>query len=174
MAALIQGNRETTRFESLGRLEAYSGSSGKGQTYPQGPATKANEALQQIHALWVGNRQTIRRWSDRKTHLYVDRYGHGLLIILLVLMSLSVLDAYSTIFLVERGGQEINPLMKVLMEYGYMCFFVVKYVLTALAVFILCICKNHFLMRLGTVSILFLYSMVLINNLFGLFHLRLL
>jgi hypothetical protein len=121
-----------------------------------------------------GDRQTIRRWSDRKTHLYVDRYGHGLLIILLVLMSLSVLDAYSTIFLVERGGQEINPLMKVLMEYGYMCFFVVKYVLTALAVFILCICKNHFLMRLGTVSILFLYSMVLINNLFGLFHLRLL
>lgn len=121
-----------------------------------------------------GHRQSIRRWTDRKTYLYVDRYGHGLLITLLLFILLCILDAYFTIFLVERGAQEINPLMNFLIDYGYMYFFVVKYVLTALAVFIFCICKNHFLMRVGIVSVLFLYFVILTNHLLGVFHLSLL
>lgn len=123
--------------------------------------------------VFSGRRQSIRRWTDRKTHLYVDRYGHGLFVTLLLFVLLSVLDAYFTIFLVERGAQEINPLMNFLIDHGYMSFFVVKYVLTALAVFVFCICKNHFLTRVGIVSTLFLYFLVLTNHLFGVFYLSL-
>jgi hypothetical protein len=110
--------------------------------------------------MFIGRRETIRRWTDRKTHLCVDRYGHGLLISLLLIVLLSVLDAWFTIFHVENGAQEINPFMDFFIGYGYIYFFIVKYVLTALAVFIFCIYKNLLSVRIGTVSILVIYLVV--------------
>jgi hypothetical protein len=113
-----------------------------------------------------GRRQTIRRESDRKTHLYVDRYGHRLFISLLLIIVLSVLDAYLTIFHLDNGAQEINPLMNSLIDYGYIYFFLVKYVLTALAVFILCLYKNWIPVRVAILCILALYFVVFAHHIF--------
>lgn len=119
--------------------------------------------------MFFGCRQSIRRWTDRETHLYVDRYGHGLLITLLLIVLLSVLDAYFTIFHIENGAMEINPLMNLFIGYGYIHFFIVKYVLTAFAVIILCICKNWLSVRIGTVFILFFYVVVFAHHVFSVF-----
>ena len=113
-----------------------------------------------------GRRQSIRRQTDRKTHLCVDRYGLRLFIALLLIVFFSVLDAYFTIFGVERGGREINPDMNFLIGQGYMYFFWVKYALTALAVLALCIYKNHRLVRVAVPSILILYLGILSHHLF--------
>ncbi len=99
-----------------------------------------------------GRRQSIRRRADRKTHMYVDLYGHYLLLSLLLIILLSIFDAYFTIFHVERGAREINPFMDFLIGRGNIYFFVIKYVLTALGLFILCIYKNLFAVRTIIIS----------------------
>ncbi len=121
--------------------------------------------------LLFGRRRSIRRKTDRKTHMYVDLYGPYLLLSLLLIILLSIFDAYFTIFHVERGAREINPLMDFVMGYGNIHFFATKYILTALCIFLLCIYKNLFITKAVIVCTLFFYLTVFANHLF-LFFLR--
>ncbi len=111
-----------------------------------------------------GHRQSVRRWTDRKTHLYVDRYGHRLLVALLLIVLFSVLDAYFTIFHVEKGAREINPFMSFLIDSGDIYFFAIKYILTALSIFLLCIYKNLLMVRVLIPFIVFIYVAVLAHH----------
>jgi hypothetical protein len=86
----------------------------------------------------------------------------------------SVLDAYFTIFLVERGAEEINPFMNFLIGRGYMWFFFMKYIPRELAVLVFSVCKNHSLMRVGIAFALFVYFVILTNHLFAVFPLSVL
>ncbi len=118
-----------------------------------------------------GRRQSIRRRTDRKTHLYVDLYGHHLLLSILLIILLSIFDAYFTIFHLERGAREINPFMDFLIGYGNIYFFAIKYILTALGLFVLCIYKSLSVARIIIICILFFYLTVFANHLL-LFFLR--
>jgi len=118
-----------------------------------------------------GRRRSVRRRTDRKTHMYVDLYGHYLLLSLLLIILLSIFDAYFTIFHVEQGAREINPLMDFLMGYGNIHFFAIKYILTALGLLVLCIYKNLIIARTIIIGIFFLYLTVFANHIF-LFFLR--
>ncbi|NIQ39758.1 MAG: hypothetical protein GTN81_14390 [Proteobacteria bacterium] len=108
----------------------------------------------------TGRRSVIRRERDQQTHVYVDRYGHKLLVALLIIVLLSVFDTYFTIYHVERGAREINPFMDFLLGYGNIYFFATKYVLTAFGIFLLCIYKNVLFVRIIIVSIIFIYLTV--------------
>jgi hypothetical protein len=119
--------------------------------------------------MFYGRRHFIRRGADRKTHLYVDRYDHGLLIPLLLIIVLSVFDAWFTVFYVERGAREINSFMDILIGYGNIYFFTVKYVATGLGLIILCIYKNLFISRIGILFILFLYFLVFTHHIYFIF-----
>ena len=119
--------------------------------------------------MFSGRRRSIRREADRKTHLYVDLYHRRLLIPLLLIIVLSVFDAWFTIFYVERGAREINPFMDILIGYGNIYFFTVKYVATALGLIILCIYKNLFISRIGILFILFLYLAVFTHHIYFIF-----
>ena len=112
----------------------------------------------------LGRRRSIRRRTDRKTHLYVDLYGHYLLLFLLLIILLSVLDAYFTIFHIDRGAQEINPFMDFLLGYGNMYFFIVKYVLTALGLLILCVYKNLLIVKAAIFLVFLFYLGVFANH----------
>lgn len=111
-----------------------------------------------------GRRRTIRRKADRKTHFYVDLYGHRLLLTLLVIILLCVFDAYFTIFHLEKGAREINPFMDFLLGYGNIYFFATKYILTALGILLLCIYKNLLFVKILIVSIVFLYLTVFTHH----------
>jgi hypothetical protein len=112
----------------------------------------------------LGRRRSIRRKKDRKTHIYVDLYGHYLLLSLLLIILLSILDAYFTIFHVEKGAREINPLMDFLMGYGNTSFFIIKYILTALGLMLLCIYKSLAFSRTVIICLLFFYLTVFANH----------
>ena len=114
----------------------------------------------------LGRRRSIRRKKDRKTHIYVDLYGHYLLLSLLLIILLSVLDAYFTIVHVEKGAREINPLMDFLMGYGNTYFFIIKYILTALGLILLCMYKSLVLSRTIIICLLFFYLTVFANHVF--------
>ena len=113
-----------------------------------------------------GRRRSIRRRKDRKTHMYVDLYGHYLLLSLLLIILLSIFDAYFTIFHVERGAREINPFMNFLIGYGNIYFFAIKYILTALGLLVLCIYKELLVARTIIIGILFFYLTVFANHIF--------
>ena len=52
-------------------------------------------------------------------------------------MSLSIVDVFATLALLQKGSVELNPVMRKLIETDLRLFFVVKYVATAAGVFLL-------------------------------------
>lgn len=114
----------------------------------------------------LGRRRSIRRKADRKTHIYVDLYGHYLLLLLLLIVLLSVIDAYFTIFHLEKGAREINPFMNFLMGYGDIYFFTIKYALTVLGLILLCIYQSLPVARTIIVCVLLFYLTVCANHVF--------
>jgi hypothetical protein len=85
---------------------------------------------------------------------------------LLSIVLLSVFDAWFTIFYVDKGAREINPFMNILIGYGNIYFFTVKYVATALGLILLCIHKNLFIARIGILFILFVYLLVFTHHIY--------
>jgi hypothetical protein len=114
----------------------------------------------------LGRRRSIRRKADRKTHIYVDLYDHYLLLLLLLIVLLSVIDAYFTIFHLEKGAREINPFMNFLMGYGNIYFFTIKYALTVLGLILLCIYQTLPIARTIIVCVLLFYLTVCANHVF--------
>jgi hypothetical protein len=113
-----------------------------------------------------GRRGLIRRETDRKDHPYVDVYDHYVLLAILLIVLLSVFDTYFTLFHIEMGAREVNPFMDVLIGYGNLHFFVAKYVLTALGLFLLCIHKNLLIVRIILRLIFCLYFTVFVYHVF--------
>ncbi len=113
-----------------------------------------------------GRRRFIRRKTDRKTHIYVDLYGHYLLLCLLLIILLSVFDAYFTIFHVEKGAREINPFMNFMIGYGNINFFIVKYTLTVLGIILLCIYKSLLIAKTIIICTLLFYLTIFANHIF--------
>ena len=87
-----------------------------------------------------------RRQSD--THgFHTDFHGPFVLLIALIIMSLSIVDVFATLALLQKGSNELNPVMGKLIETDVKLFFVVKYVATALGVFLLLSYKQFRLFR---------------------------
>jgi hypothetical protein len=73
-----------------------------------------------------GRRRRFRRRDDHARHRYVDRADGRYLRAVVALLALIVLDATSTLFILERGGSEENPLMENLLARGVGWFLLVK------------------------------------------------
>ena len=94
--------------------------------------------------IFGGRRKTIRRKEDKKKHILVDNYGLRLFLTILLLLMLSISDAYLTLTLVKTyNAVELNPIMALYLEYGNITFLFEKVLFTSIAVFIFCV-FNHF------------------------------
>lgn len=79
-----------------------------------------------------------RRQARRQDHsYYLDRYEHSLVLVGLLIMLLSCLDALLTLTLLDKGAYEANYLMAQLLEIGIRPFIVAKVVITAAGVLFL-------------------------------------
>lgn len=95
------------------------------------------------YTFYGGRRKSVRREVEKKTFIYVDLYSTRLLIAVMSLLLLSCLDAYLTLELIGRGHVvEANPIMAFFLDYGPTPFTVVKFVITAVCLIILCLFKN--------------------------------
>ncbi len=95
--------------------------------------------------LFGGRRETLRRYEDRQNFFYVDRYRQSLFGVIVLILFLSVIDAILTLFLINHGAIEINPIMAFYLEVGPYTFLFVKYALTSVGLFVLVIFRNVFL-----------------------------
>ena len=107
-----------------------------------------------------GRRENIRRQEDMRQIFHVDRYSSALFAAIMLILLLSVVDALLTLFLIDHGAVEINPLMAFYLNVGPLAFIVVKYTLTSLSVFLLLMFRNVFFSSIRR-NTLFLFTLII-------------
>jgi hypothetical protein len=119
------------------------------------------------YTVYGGRRKTIRRACDKKTHIFVDLYSTRLLAAVLLLLALSCMDAWLTLALLERGTVvEANPLMAYFLNYGILPFAIFKFVITAIALLVLCVLKNVRITRISLPIAIKIYLAVIIYEIY--------
>ena len=92
--------------------------------------------------LFGGKRKTIRREEDKQRIFYLDHYSSWLFIIIVSILILCVIDAFLTLFLLNHGAYETNPVMAFFLKFGPLTFFISKYLLTTIPVICLLMFRN--------------------------------
>jgi len=114
-----------------------------------GPDRRKSNLPRLKYFLFSGRRERLRRASDRHRFVIYDRYSPRIFAAIMAILCLSVVDALFTLFLIENGSNELNPIMAYALKSGPFTFFTVKYLLTSLALLIFLIFKNTHIRRLG-------------------------
>jgi hypothetical protein len=86
-----------------------------------------------------GRRRSFRRREERRRGGYVDRYGSGLLFLIVLIVGFNVLDAWLTMTILENGGWETNPVVSsVIQLYGHK-FWIWKFAVVSIPLVLLCL-----------------------------------
>jgi len=98
---------------------------------------------------WMGGgrRRKVRRMTDRERVVLLDRYSPKLFAVIMGIIFLSLLDALLTLYLIEEGSNELNPVMVYFLNKGPLVFTLAKYLLTSVAVVIFVILANSVVPR---------------------------
>jgi len=118
----------------------------------------------------VGRRSRLRRKEDQEKGGYIDRYGNGLFIWVLLLFVLNIFDAAFTLIILDRGGYEVNPLIHWLIGTSGDHFISWKFAILSGSIIILClhskfrIVKPVFYFSTVIYSVVVLYQMILISS----------
>lgn len=103
----------------------------------------------EIKTLFIySRRKKIRRKEDKHHIVYFDQYGSGIFVAIVSILFLSIIDAFLTLFLIDCGASEINPIMAYFLNFGPFTFISVKYFLTCYSVVVLLIFNNVFLRKI--------------------------
>jgi hypothetical protein len=87
-------------------------------------------------------RAKIRRQADANRIFYVDQFSPWIFAIIVAIIFLGVLDALLTLWFLNRGVYEVNPIMKYFLRIGPYPFFIFKNFLTVTSVLFLLIFRN--------------------------------
>ena len=93
-------------------------------------------------------RKKIRRRNDLYKTSYFDQYRPALLVPIVLIIALSIVDAFLTLFLIDHGAREINPVMAYFLKFGPFTFMSVKYFLTCYSAILLLIFHNVYFRKL--------------------------
>ncbi|WP_373499429.1 DUF5658 family protein [Desulfococcus sp.] len=92
-------------------------------------------------------RRQPRRQDDRRRFALMDQYGTSIGVACIIVLLLSVTDAFLTLFLLGHGAVEINPVMAYFIEINEYAFIWAKYGLTVVSVFIVLILNYAFMRK---------------------------
>lgn len=106
-------------------------------------------------------RRNLRRESDRRGLALLDYYHPSLFLSIILVLVLSVIDAFLTLYLMDHGAIELNPVMAFFIELGSLPFILAKYCLTAFSVLIVVIFNYYFFrhLRIFTRNLLHLFTL---------------
>jgi uncharacterized protein DUF5658 len=116
---------------------------------------------------FLGGRRTVVNGEEREGS-YVDVYGTWLFATIAWVSLMNVADSFFTLYHLQAGGIELNPIAQGLLNLGRVDFVLWKSVMISLALLVLCVHKNFGLARWGLVAATATYT-----TLFG-WHLYLL
>jgi hypothetical protein len=78
---------------------------------------------------------------------YSDRYSISMFTLSMMLLALTLVDGVLTLMLLEMGCEEVNPLMRYLLDHGSSIFLMGKYIITATCLPLMLILQNHRILR---------------------------
>ena len=136
---------------------------------------RTNNKSRLKYLLVNGRRVDSRRDEDNGKAIIFDRYNQNLFLAITTILLLSILDAFLTLIVIQRGATELNPVMAYFLELGTPTFIVAKYILTSIGVLILLIFKNVFLSKIKIYThslfpcVIFVFSLVVAWELFLIF-----
>ena len=104
-----------------------------------------------------GSRTTFGRQEDQGYLYLVDRYSPALFVPIISIFFLSAIDELFTLYLMDHGAYETNPLMAYLLNISPYTFFVPKYVLTMFGIFCLLLFRGVVVRKYNLSTHAFLY-----------------
>lgn len=122
----------------------------------QGPDRRRRPTPAISRYTFFGRRRGRRRTED-PPYYYVDRLGSEVWLILLSILLFQILDARLTLSHLRRGGEELNPIMRLLIFRDENLFFLVKLGVSALGLGFLGIHKNYPFVRSGLLVLFVLF-----------------
>ncbi|MBK9383847.1 MAG: hypothetical protein IPN34_03340 [Planctomycetes bacterium] len=117
------------------------------------------------YTFFGGRRHAIRREGEREG-AFVDLYGPGILMLVLLVVGLNIFDSFFTLVYLQRGGLEANPIVQLLLDQGMGTFVLVKNLVIGFALCMLCVCKNFSYARLGLQIAIWVYSLLAVYHIF--------
>jgi hypothetical protein len=124
------------------------------------------------YTLQGGRRSAVRRAEDDRA-TFVDLYGGRLFTVALAIVALNLLDAWFTLLFLAQGGQEVNPFVQRVLSLGPSAFIAFKTFGIGACVVFLAITKNFLAARIGLVTVVTGYSILLGWHLYLLTHVEL-
>jgi hypothetical protein len=127
----------------------------------------------------AGQRMKNRRVEEHRRPYYTDRFSPAIFAAVLLLIVATLVDAGLTIYVLDGGGSEANPLMGRLLNHSIEAFVIGKYLLTVVGLPVLLIFRNHYLfgtqLRVGHLipasvalyAVLIGYQVILIDQRIG-------
>ncbi len=110
-----------------------------------------------------GRRKTFRRKGEGQNQ-YVDCLSARAFTFALLIVALSTLDAIFTIFHLQNGGAELNPLMKPIIQGGFESLIIIKSFGVAIMAWFLAIHQNFKISFYGMHLLVGFYSALLIYH----------
>ncbi len=104
-----------------------------------------------------GRRRASRR-GEEKHNYYVDRLGSRVWWVIGVVVLLSVIDSIFTLYFINKGYQEVNPVMNIAIIIGKPTFIIFKYLLTILGILVVGMHKNFILVKPLMALIIAMYT----------------
>ncbi len=87
------------------------------------------------------------------------------LAIILLIILLSITDAYLTLDLISRGAVELNPIMAYYLDHSALAFFGMKYLLTCASIIVILSIKDLHLFRTRVQGkILFVFHLIVLAS----------
>ncbi len=113
-----------------------------------------------------GRRMGIRRREDQRKGGYVDRYDSGLFFLLILIMTFNILDSLFTMKILDMGGWEANPIVRVLMDLHGGKFWVWKFAIVSLSLIFFCLHSQFRRAKAFIISISLIYITVVLYQIF--------
>jgi hypothetical protein len=86
-----------------------------------------------------GQRRSFRRKDEQVRGGYVDRYGSGILFLIVLVVGLNVIDALLTMMILEDGGWETNPVVRSVIQLYGDRFWIWKFAIVSVPSILLCL-----------------------------------
>jgi hypothetical protein len=85
--------------------------------------------------------------------------------LILLILLLSITDAFLTLDLINRGAVELNPIMAYYLNHSELAFFGMKYLLTCASVLVILIIKDVYLFKTKVQGkILFVFHIIVLTS----------
>lgn len=116
------------------------------------------------YSFWGGRRRRVRRHEEREG-AFVDLFEWPLLLLAGWVALMNSADSFFTLYHLQAGGVELNPIADRLLRLGRENFVFWKAALIAGALLVLCVHKNFALARLGLAAATLTYTLLVFYHL---------